>query len=115
MKINVAIVGLGFGAEFIPIYQKHADANMYAVCQRNVRKLHEVADTYGIAARYSDFDELLADPDIDAVHINSPIPNHAEQSLKALRAGKHVACTVPMATSVEDCMEIVRVSKNCCR
>jgi hypothetical protein len=57
------------------------------------------------------YDELLKDPNIDAVHINSPIPNHAEQSLKALYAGKHVACTVPMATSIEDCMKIVKACK----
>ena len=37
-KINVAIVGLGFGAEFIPIYQRHPDANMYAICQRDRRR-----------------------------------------------------------------------------
>ena len=43
-KINVAIVGLGFGAEFIPIYQRHPDANMYAICQRNETKLNEVGD-----------------------------------------------------------------------
>ncbi|QDK79879.1 Gfo/Idh/MocA family oxidoreductase [Spirosoma sp. KCTC 42546] len=109
-KLNVAIVGLGFGAEFIPIYQRHPNANMYAICQRNVQKLHEIGDAYGIDKRYSNYDELLADPDVDAVHINSPIPNHAEHSLKALRAGKHVACTVPMATTVDECLEIVRVT-----
>ena len=107
-KINVAIVGLGFGAEFIPIYQKHPHANMYAICQRTRSKLDEVGDAFGVQVRYTDYDELLSDPQVDAVHINSPIPNHAEQSLKALRAGKHVACTVPMATTVEDCAEIVR-------
>ncbi|QHW00073.1 Gfo/Idh/MocA family protein [Spirosoma endbachense] len=110
MKLNIAIVGLGFGAEFIPIYQRHPNATMYAICQRNVEKLNAIGDAYGIDKRYSSFDELLDDPAVDAVHINSPIPNHAEQSLKALRAGKHVACTVPMATTVEDCMEIVRVT-----
>jgi predicted dehydrogenase len=101
-KINVAIVGLGFGAEFIPIYQQHPNANMYAICQRTESKLNEVGDQYGIEVRYTNYDDLLNDPKVDAVHINSPIPNHAEQTLKALRAGKHVACTVPMATSVED-------------
>jgi predicted dehydrogenase len=111
MKLNIAIVGLGFGAEFIPIYQRHPHANMYAICQRNVEKLNEIGDAYGISTRYSNYDELLADPAVDAVHINSPIPNHAEQSLKALRAGKHVACTVPMATSVADCLEIVKATK----
>src|SRR5690554_2796499 len=106
-KLNIAIVGLGFGAEFIPIYQRHPGANMYAICQRNPEKLNQIGDSFGIEKRYTDFDELLKDPDIDAVHINTPIPDHASQSLKALRAGKHVACTVPMATSVEDCRRIV--------
>ena len=108
-QINIAIVGLGFGAEFIPIYQRHPQANMYAICQRTESKLNAVGDEYGIDVRYTSYDDLLADPRVDAVHINSPIPNHAEQTLKALHAGKHVACTVPMATSVEDCMEIVKV------
>ena len=106
-KINVAIVGLGFGAEFIPIYQQHPDANMYAICQRNVEKLNEIGDAFGVEKRYTDYDEMLKDELIDAVHINTPIPNHAEQSIKALKAGKHVACTVPMATTVEECRQIV--------
>ena len=106
-KINVAIVGLGFGAEFIPIYQKHPDANMYAICQRTKSKLDEVGDLYGIDKRYTDYDELLRDPNVDAVHINTPIQNHAAQSLAALRAGKHVACTVPMSVTVEEAKEIV--------
>ncbi|MFD1818666.1 Predicted dehydrogenase [Pseudarcicella hirudinis] len=110
-KLNIAIVGLGFGAEFIPIYQRHPLTNMYAICQRNEEKLNQIGDAFNIEKRYSDYDELLADPEIDAVHINSPIHNHAEQSLKALRAGKHVACTVPMATTIEECLEIVKACR----
>ncbi|MBF9252831.1 Gfo/Idh/MocA family oxidoreductase [Pontibacter sp. 172403-2] len=106
-KINIAIIGLGFGAEFIPIYQKHPDANMYAICQRTQSKVDEIGDAFGIEKRYTDYNELLKDPDVDAVHINTPIQNHAAQSLAALRAGKHVACTVPMATTVEECRQIV--------
>lgn len=106
-KINVAIIGLGFGAEFIPIYQQHPNANLYAICQRNEASLNEIGNAFSIEKRYTDYDELLKDENIDAVHINTPIPNHAEQSIKALRAGKHVACTVPMATTVEECKLIV--------
>ncbi|MBC7757216.1 MAG: Gfo/Idh/MocA family oxidoreductase [Phormidesmis sp. FL-bin-119] len=106
-KINIAIIGLGFGAEFIPIYQKHPLANMYAICQRNPEKLNEIGDAFGIEKRYVDYAELLKDPFVDAVHINTPINNHAELSLAALRAGKHVACTVPMATTIEECRQIV--------
>lgn len=110
-KIRVAIVGLGFGAEFIPIYQRHPDAEMHAICQRNREKLDAVGDHFGVQKRYTDYEELLRDPDIDAVHINTPIPDHARQSIMALEAGKHVACTVPMATSVEDCRRIVELTE----
>ncbi len=110
-KINVAIVGLGFGAEFIPIYKKHPNANLIAICQRNKMKLDEIGNAFGIEKRYTSYDELLKDPSIDAVHINTPIPDHAIQSIKALKAGKHVACTVPMATTVEECKEIVSLTK----
>ncbi len=111
-KINIAIVGLGFGAEFIPIYQQHPNANMYAICQRTESTLHEIGEAFKIEKRYTSYDELLQDPAVDAVHINTPIPNHGEQSIKALKAGKHVACTVPMATTVEECEEIVRLTQS---
>lgn len=110
-KINIAIIGLGFGAEFIPIYQRHPNANMYAICQRNKEKLDQIGDEFKIEKRYTDYDELLKDPNIHAVHINTPIPDHAIQSIKALKAGKHVACTVPMATTVEECRQIVELVK----
>jgi predicted dehydrogenase len=110
-KINIAIVGLGFGAEFIPIYQKHPNANLVAISQRNENKLNALADSFGIEKRYTSYEELLKDPEIDAVHINTPIPDHGIQSIKALKAGKHVACTVPMATTIEECEEIVRLTE----
>lgn len=110
-KIRVAIVGLGFGAEFIPIYQNHPDAEMYAICRRNKSELNKVGDKFGIKTRYADYNELLADPNVDAVHINSPIPDHAPQSIAALKAGKHVACTVPMATDIEGCRQIVDLQR----
>jgi len=110
-KVNVAIVGLGFGAEFIPIYQKHPDAECYAICQRNEENLNKIGDAFGIDRRYTSFDALLADKEVDAVHINSPIAAHAWMAIAALKAGKHVACTVPMATTTEECLEIVKTSK----
>jgi predicted dehydrogenase len=79
---------------------------MYAICQRNPQNLKKCADTFGISKTYTSFDELIRDPNVDAVHINSPIPDHAWMSVKALQAGKHVACTVPMGTSVDECRQI---------
>ena len=110
-KVRVAIVGLGFGAEFIPIYQAHPDAEMYAICQRNQQNLNQVGEQFGVAKRYANFEDLIKDPNVDAVHINSPIADHAWMSVKALQAGKHVACTVPMATSAAECQQIIDAQK----
>jgi predicted dehydrogenase len=108
-KVNIALVGLGFGAEFIPIYLRHPQANLVAICQRDRTKLDAIGDAYGVSGRYTQFEEMLKDPNIDAVHINSPIPDHGWMSIAALKAGKHVSCTVPMATTVEECRQIVEL------
>jgi predicted dehydrogenase len=110
-KVNVAIIGLGFGAEFIPIYQRHPQANMYAICQRDEKKLNQIGDALKIDKRFTKYADVLADPAVDFVHINTPIPDHAPMSIAALKAGKHVMCTVPMATSIEDCRTIVELVK----
>ena len=103
------MVGLGFGAEFIPIYLAHPNANVAAICQRTESKLNQVGDQLGIEKRYTKYEDVLADPEVDFVHINSPIPDHAPMSIEALKAGKHVMCTVPMATNVEDCEKICQL------
>jgi|SRR5579859_3386065 len=110
-KVRVAIVGLGFGAEFIPLYQGHPNAELVAICQRNEQKLNQIGDAFKVAVRYTDYAKLLKDKSVDMVHINSPIPDHAWMSIAALKAGKHVMCTVPMATSVADCKKIVDLVK----
>ncbi len=107
-KVRVAVVGLGFGAEFVPIYQRHPDAECYAICQRNKENLNKVGDEFGIENRFTNFEDLLNIKEIDAIHIVTPIADHAWMTVKSLRAGKHTACTVPMATTIEDCLEIVR-------
>jgi len=107
-KVRVAVVGLGFGAEFVPIYQRHPDAECYAICQRNKENLNKIGDEFGIENRFTKFEDLLKIKEIDAIHIVTPIADHAWMTVKSLRAGKHTACTVPMATTIEDCLEIVR-------
>ena len=59
--VQVAMIGLGFGAEFIPIYQAHPNANVAAVCRRNETELKAVADQFGIEKRYTSYDDVLAD------------------------------------------------------
>jgi predicted dehydrogenase len=106
-KLNVAIIGLGFGTQFIPIYQRHPCVNMYAICRRSQKELNEIGDIFGVDKRYNNYKDVLDDPIVDFVHINTPIPDHGSMSIAGLKAGKHVMCAVPMAISVEDCRKIV--------
>ena len=76
-KLKIAIVGLGFGAEFIPIYKDHPETECIAICKRNATELQAIGDQFGIGKRYTDFRALLRDPDVDAIHINTPIADHA--------------------------------------
>tara|TARA_Y100001934_G_scaffold263119_1_gene338439 strand:- start:874 stop:2007 length:1134 start_codon:yes stop_codon:yes gene_type:complete len=105
--ISIAVVGLGFGAEFAAIYHRHPNVRKTVIVDSNPHRLGRVGDRFDIADRVETLDAVLADPSIDAVHIASGIPDHAEQTLAVLRAGKHCACAVPMATSIEDLQAIV--------
>ena len=109
--LKVAVIGLGFGAEFVPIYQDYSLTQCYAVCRRDRQKLEAFDDEFQIEKRYTDYDQLLQDPEIDAVHINTAIADHASMSIKALKAGKHVACTVPMGLTVDECAQIVQLER----
>jgi hypothetical protein len=108
-RVNVAIVGLGFGTQFIPIYKRHPQTNMYAICRRSRAALDAVGEAFGVAVRYDRFEDVLSDPLVDFVHINSPLADHGWMSIAALKAGKHAMCTVPMALTVDECGEIVRL------
>src|SRR4029078_738387 len=67
---------------------------------------------FKIPKRYTEYAQVLADPGIDFVHINSPIPDHAWMSMEALKAGKHVMCTVPRATNVAHCEKIRKLGQD---
>ena len=108
-KVRIAVVGLGFGAEFIPIHQRHPHVELVAICQRSQDKLDQVGKQYSVERRYTSYADLLKDKEVDAVHINSPIPDHAPMTLAALEAGKHVMCTVPMATTIAECDQICQL------
>jgi predicted dehydrogenase len=109
--LRIAVVGLGFGAEFVPIYLDHPDVASVAICDQNAQRLQAVGERFNIRRRFADVAEVIAAPDIDAVHLVSGIPDHAPQALAALNAGKHCACTVPMATTLEDLRALVAAQR----
>jgi predicted dehydrogenase len=94
-------VGLGFGSEFVPIYLSHPDVERVVMVDPDAGRRESLAAAYGIDPGYAALEDALADPDVAAVHILTPVFLHAEMVLAALGAGKHVACAVPMATTLE--------------
>ena len=88
--------------QVIPAIQAAARCRVTAIASRNLDRARETAGKLGIEQAYGSYGQLLNDPDIDAVYI--PLPNHlhAEWSLAAARAGKHILCEKPIALSVAE-------------
>ena len=110
-KIDVALVGLGFGSCFVPIWLDHPNVGQVTVCDTNEKLLQQMKERYPRIRITTSFEEVLKDETIDAVHLVTPIPLHADQSVAVLESGKHCACTVPMATSLEDIRRIVAAKR----
>jgi len=110
-KIRVALAGLGFGAEFIPIYLHHPGVASLAVCDSDPEVLGKAADKFRVEDRFTDIGEIIGSDAFDAVHLVTPIPLHAEQTVAVLESGKHCACTVPMATTIKDLRAIVGAAR----
>lgn len=110
--VRWGVIGLGWFGEV------HADnlaeipgIELAALCTRRPERLNEIADRLGVTRRYTDYRELLADPEIDAVSITTHINDHREIAIDALRSGKHVLLEKPMAPTVTDCEQIVAAAE----
>ena len=110
--INIGIIGCGKIAQVrhIPEYAENPDVKLAAFFSPNRARAQEQADKYG-GKVYDTAEALLADPDIDAVSICAANYAHAELSMQALNAGKHVLCEKPMATTLADCEAMVECAK----
>jgi len=104
-KFGVIGVG-GWGERHVKAYQDHASCEVVAICDANRDKLDAIGDEYGIEARFTDFKELVAMDEIEAVSIVTPDFAHADIAIEAIRNSKHVLIEKPLATTVEDCERI---------
>jgi len=106
-RVKIAVIGLGWFGEI------HCDAisaiptfELAALCTRTESRLEELGRKYSVSSLYSDYHELLANPDIDAVSVVTMWDQHTEPAIAALEAGKHVFLEKPMAHTVADCRKI---------
>lgn len=109
--VRWGVIGLGwFGEVHADNLAEMPDIDLTALCTRRPQRLGEVADRLGVERRYTDYRELLADPEIDAVSITTHIDDHRDIAIDALRSGKHVLLEKPMAPTAADCDQIVAVA-----
>jgi len=124
-RVRMGIVGVGNIATLnVPGYLQHEHCDVVALCDPRPDVLERRQAEWAIGRGYTNFDALLADDDIDAVEILSPTPLHAEHTIAALKAGKHVSCQKPIANSVADARQMVeaahaadrvlRITEQCC-
>jgi len=97
--------------QVIPAMQKGQYCEVTAISSRDIQKAREQATRLGISKACGSYEELIADPDIDAIY--NPLPNHlhVEWSIKALQAGKHVLCEKPIGLSSEEGRRLVEAGK----
>lgn len=105
-KIGYAVVGLGIGQAHADAAYASEKAELVAVCDLLDNKLAKAKERYPNVKTYKDYDEMLKDSDIDIISICVPSGYHAEFSVKAMKAGKHVLCEKPIDITVEKALEI---------
>jgi predicted dehydrogenase len=109
--LRVAVAGLRFGAAFVPIYLRHPDVAHVGIVDPDREALESVADKFDIEWTHTDLDRVIRSDDYDAIHLVTPIPMHASQAVAVLDSGKHCACTVPMAISLDDIRTVVAAQR----
>lgn len=112
-KWKIAVIGVGGISEMhIASYLRNPDVELYAFCDINEKRLHEMGEKYGISRLCTDKDEMLrALPEIDAVSVCTWNSAHAPCAIAALNAGKHVLCEKPMATCAAEAQEMLDAAK----
>lgn len=116
-RIGYAVVGLGSYAtrQIMPQFANCDHSRLVALVSGTPAKLEQFGTQYDIPKThrysYADFDRIRDNPDIDAVYIILPNALHAEYSIRAAQAGKHVMCEKPMAVSVAECQAMIAASK----
>jgi 2-hydroxy-4-carboxymuconate semialdehyde hemiacetal dehydrogenase len=112
MTVNIAVVGLGaFGQKHLDALALIDEAKIAYVGHSRMAVAEEVAEKYGAKAAFTDYAELLAQPDLDGVILATPTHMHHDQTIQALRAGINVEVEIPMADNLAGVQEIVDVQR----
>ena len=107
LRLGFAGANGAFGTKHLDALSAIENADIAAVMATSLEKADAVADKFSVPNRYDDYDTFLTCPDLDAVILATPTQIHAQQGLKAMKAGKHVLIEIPMADSLTDSEQLV--------
>jgi glucose-fructose oxidoreductase len=116
-RLGWAVVGLGKFAlnQILPSFGESRSSKLVALVSGNRQKAEQVASRYGVEPRnlydYDTFDRIADNPEVDVVYIILPNALHAEYTVRAFKAGKHVFCEKPMAVTAEECETMIRAGR----
>jgi predicted dehydrogenase len=115
-KTGYAVIGLGrIAGHFMPGSRSTTNSQITALVSGHRDKADRIAAEYGIPAssiyNYENFDQIAHNASVDAVYVALPNSMHAEYTIRAAKAGKHVLCEKPMATNVADCESMIAACK----
>jgi UDP-N-acetylglucosamine 3-dehydrogenase len=110
-KVKIAVIGLGwFGEKHCEALSGIPQVELFALCTRTESRLQELAKKFNVPHTYTDYNELLANKEIEAVNVVTMWDQHTNPTLAALSAGKHVFVEKPMASTLADCEAIVHAA-----
>jgi predicted dehydrogenase len=116
-RVGYAVVGLGFIAEtsVLPAFRHSKKCKLVALASHDRERAQQLGAKFGVNSKecygYENYDQCLKNPSVDAVFIASVNGAHAEQTLRASAAGKHVLCEKPLANTLEECRRMVEACR----
>ena len=112
-KIKWGVMGTAFICErsTFPGMLQADNCEMYAIAGRNMEKAEEFKEKYGFQKAYGSYEELIEDPEVEAVYISLPNTMHYDWTIKTLNRGKHVLCEKPLAPTAEQAKEMFTVAE----
>jgi predicted dehydrogenase len=116
-RVEYCVIGLGrIAAHFLEGTKNSAHSTITALVSGHRDKAERIAAQYGVSREaiysYEEFDRIAANPSIDAVYVALPNSMHAEYTIRAAKAGKHVLCEKPMAISSGECVQMIEACKD---
>ena len=107
-QVRMGVIGAGiWGTAHLQAYAQHASAELVAVCDLDEGRARAAAERFGATGVFTCAEKMLAEADLDAVSVATPDAAHADLAIACAKAGKHVMCEKPLATTVEECEAMI--------